>query len=223
MKTTRKPLGVPPLSSAAFAAALALFTAHAAASGIYTCVDASGRRLTSDRPILECIDREQRELNPSGTVRRVIAPSYTAQERAALEAKARKDAEEQRRLADERLRLRALATRFPDQASFERERAAAMATLEEVMASASRRTSELRIERRRLDGEVEFYAKDPARAPASLRRAIEDNERALQAQERFIADQTKERQRVADYFDDIQAQLLTLWAQQPPKAAATAK
>ena len=32
-----------------------------AVGGIYTCVDATGRRITSDRPIMSCIDREQRE------------------------------------------------------------------------------------------------------------------------------------------------------------------
>ena len=30
--------------------------------GIYTCTDAKGRKLTSDRPIPECHDREQRVL-----------------------------------------------------------------------------------------------------------------------------------------------------------------
>ena len=48
---------------------------------IYTCVDRQGRRLTADRPIAECLDREQRELNSSGTTRRVIQPTMTASER----------------------------------------------------------------------------------------------------------------------------------------------
>ena len=60
-----------------------------AAGGIYTCIDAHGRRLTSDRPILSCIDREQRELNSSGTTRRVIPPTLTAAEREAREARER--------------------------------------------------------------------------------------------------------------------------------------
>ena len=33
------------------------------AAGIYSCVDAQGRRLTSDRPIPACVNREQRVLN----------------------------------------------------------------------------------------------------------------------------------------------------------------
>ena len=61
--------------------ALAQGSGTPAPAGIYTCIDAHGRRLTSDRPIPACIDREQRELNRDGTVRRIIPPTLTATER----------------------------------------------------------------------------------------------------------------------------------------------
>ena len=64
--------------------------APANTQSIYTCVDKQGRKLTSDRPIPECIDREQRELSPTGTVRRVIGPTLTEHERAAREVERRK-------------------------------------------------------------------------------------------------------------------------------------
>ena len=54
------------------------------AQGIYSCVDEKGRKITSDRPIAECMDRAQKEMNPSGTVRRVVAPPPTAKDRAAI-------------------------------------------------------------------------------------------------------------------------------------------
>ena len=57
-----------------------------------------GRRLTSDRPILECIDREQKELTSSGTVKRTLKPSLTVEEQARAE-------EQERRQAEERLRM----------------------------------------------------------------------------------------------------------------------
>ena len=63
-------------------------------SGIYSCIDASGRRITADRPIPECADREQRVLSPSGMVRERLGPVLTDQERAAREAQRRKEAEE---------------------------------------------------------------------------------------------------------------------------------
>ena len=44
--------------------------AQAAPNPIYTCVDANGRKHTSDRLIPECALRDQRVLNPDGSVRR---------------------------------------------------------------------------------------------------------------------------------------------------------
>jgi len=41
----------------------------------YTCVDSKGNRRSSDRPIPECSDREQRVLNKDGSLRRVIPPT----------------------------------------------------------------------------------------------------------------------------------------------------
>jgi hypothetical protein len=56
-------------------------------STIYSCTDAQGKRLTSDRPIPECVGREQRVLNSDGSVRRVLPPTLTAAERAEAEAR----------------------------------------------------------------------------------------------------------------------------------------
>ncbi|MCH2242727.1 MAG: hypothetical protein MK041_12565, partial [Aquabacterium sp.] len=68
-------------------AALAALAAHAQSPStasrpaIYSCIDASGRRITSDRPIPECLDREQKLHNRDGSVRGVQRPSMTAAER----------------------------------------------------------------------------------------------------------------------------------------------
>ncbi len=94
-----------------------------AAGGIYTCVDKHGRRLTADRPIPECLDREQRELSPSGMTRRQIGPSLTELERAAQDAQRRKAAEERVRIVEERRRDRVLVARYPDKAAHDLERA----------------------------------------------------------------------------------------------------
>jgi hypothetical protein len=54
-----------------------LMSGSVMARSIYSCVDDKGRKLTSDRPIAECMDRVQNELNPSGTVKRVLEPQPT--------------------------------------------------------------------------------------------------------------------------------------------------
>ena len=95
----------------------AAFTAsQAAAQHIYTCVDGKGRKITADRPIAECMDRTQKELNRSGTVKREVGPSLTAQERAAQEEKDKAAAEARAREAEDKRRDRALLQRYPTRA-----------------------------------------------------------------------------------------------------------
>jgi hypothetical protein len=188
--------------------------AQAWGQGIFTCVDAKGRRLTADRPIAECIDREQTELGPTGLVKRKIAPELTAVERAAAEEKARKSVEERNRLADEKKRDRALLTRYPDRAAHDKERAASMALADEIIATANRRNIELVAERQRLDAELEFFKGDPSKVPAKLKRQIEENANSMLAQKRFVAGHEEERRRVSARYDEELARLQQLWAMQ---------
>lgn len=192
--------------------------AQATGQGIFTCVDAKGRRLTADRPIAECIDREQTELGPTGIVKRKIAPQATAQERAAEEEKARKALLEQNRLADEKKRDRALLTRYPDKATHDKERGAAIALADGIIAAAGKRTVELAAERRRLDVELEFFKGDPLKAPAKLKRQIEENTQNMEAQKRFMATHESDRNRIDARFDEELAKLRQLWAQQSAAA-----
>lgn len=185
--------------------------AQAVAQAIYTCVDAKGRRHTADRPIHECLDREQQELNPSGSVKRKLVPSLTARERAAEEDNARKAAEEQNRATEEKRRDRALLTRYANQADHDRERAAAITRVDDVLVTANKRSAELVAQRKALDADAEFFKKDPAKLPARLKRLIEENEQLQVAQQRFAADQAGERQRVNARFDEELVRLRQLW------------
>ena len=198
-------------------AELASAQSQGATGGIYTCVDRNGRRLTADRPIPECLDREQRELSPSGTTRRQIGPSLTEIERAAQEAQRRKDEEERARVVEERRRERVLVARYSDMAAHEVERAAAIQVVDDVTATAEKRIVELKAERKKLDVEMEFYKKDPNKAPMTLRRKIGEVDESVAEQQRFIAGQEQEKRRVHARFDAELAQLRKLWdAQRTP-------
>ena len=203
-------------------AELARAQPQAPAGGIYTCVDRHGRRITADRPIPECLDREQRELGPSGTVRRQIGPSLSENERAEQEAQRRKEAEEQAQVREERRRERVLTTRYPDKATHDIERAAAIQLVDDVTATAEKRVEELKQQRKVFDTEMEFYKKDPSKAPMALRRKIAENEESIAEQQRFIAGQDQEKRRVHQRFDVELAQLRKLWdAQRMPLSGAT--
>jgi hypothetical protein len=198
-----------------WSAELAFAQQGANTGGIYTCVDRNGRRLTADRPIPECLDREQRELSPSGMMtRRQIGPSLTEIERAALEAQKRKEAEERARVVEERRRERVLVARYPNKAAHDVERAAAIQLVDDVTATAEKRITELKAERKKLDAEMEFYKKDPNKAPMTLRRKIGEVEESVAEQQRFIAGQDQEKRRVHARFDAELAQLRKLWQAQ---------
>jgi len=185
--------------------------------GVYTCVDASGRKLTSDRPIAECNDREQKVLNPSGTVKLTVGPSLTPQERAVREEKEHQEAEVRLRRLEEKRKDRALLVRYPTRALHDKERAEAMAQIADVVSAAKQRLVELTDQRRKIDIEMEFYKKEPSKAPEYLRHQIEDNVQNIAAQEKFLQEQAEEAARVKQRFDDELARLQQLWLTVAPR------
>jgi len=184
--------------------------------GIYTCIDAKGRKLTSDRPIAECADREQKVLNPSGTVKAKVGPTLTAQERTELETKEKAEQEERARGNEEKRRERALLIRYPNKAVHDKERAAALAQIGVVRQAAVNRVEELLRQRTAIFGEMEFYKKDPSKAPPSVRSQVDEVTQSLAIQSRFIADQDIELKRVNARFDEELVRLKRLWALQSP-------
>lgn len=183
-------------------------------NGIYTCVDARGRKLTSDRPIADCVDREQRVLNPSGTIRDRIGPSLTAYERNLIEAKEKAKNEELARIAEEKRRDRALLARYPNQSVHDGERSEALAQIGVVRQAAVHRVEELLRRRITVLAEMEFYKSDPSKAPLARRRQVEEVTQSLAVQGRFIADQDAELKRTNARFDEELTRLKQLWASQ---------
>lgn len=204
------------LGLAAMGASAAWAQSTPITGGVYTCIDAKGRKLTADRPIPECTDREQKVLNPSGTVRAKVGPTLTAQEKAELEQKEKQAQEEQGRVAEEKRRDRALLTRYPSKAVHDQERADALAQIAAVTKAASTRVDELVRQRVAIDAEMEFYKKDPSKAPAYLRRQLDENTQSQSVQKRFIGEQEAEAKRVNARFDDELVRLRQLWAQMAP-------
>ena len=179
----------------------------AQSAGIYTCVDSKGRRITSDRPIAECLDREQHRLGRTGIVREVVPPSYTREERERVEAERRAEEEKKRR-------DRALLIRYPSQAVHDKERQEALQQIDEVIAAVNKREAALVEQRKGIETELEFYKADPTKTPLWLRRKVEDNEKQMEVQKRFLLDQTQEKQRINARFDEELVKLKQLWTAQ---------
>ena len=195
--------------------------AQSASNGqVFTCVNAAGRTLTSDRLIADCMDREQRVLARDGTVLRVVPPSLTAEERIAKDERDRKLAEEKKAKEEAVRRDRLLIQRFPNEAEHQKARDAALEDMRAVMTASQNRIAELARERKPLNEEAEFYKGKVL--PPQLKQQIDANDAAVTAQRDAQANQQAEIERIGKRFDSELAHLKRLWAGAAPGSLASA-
>ena len=189
----------------------ALLYGHALAQGIYTCVDGKGRKITSDRPIAECMDRVQKEISPTGTVKRVLAPPPNAQERAALDEREKLDADVRAKAAEQKLRDRALLKRYPERASHNKERTAALELVNDAINAAAKRSEDLTGQRKGINAELDFYKSTPGKAPPALKRRLDETDGNMATQKRLLAEKEAEKKRLTERFDTEAAKLKAQW------------
>lgn len=180
----------------------------------FTCVNAAGRTLTSDRLIGECMDREQRILSREGALIRIVPPSLTADERAEKEARDRRLAAEKEARAEAVRRDKLLLQRFPAEADHQKARAAALEDNYASMRASEARLADLARERKPLLEESEFYA--GKQLPALLRQQLDANEAAAAAQRDAQVQLKAEQERIARRYDAELAHLKRLWAGAAP-------
>lgn len=185
-----------------------------AADSVYTCTDARGRRLTSDRPLIECLDREQRVLNKDGSQRQVLPPSLTADERAAVEEAERRKLAERAAKQDAIRRDRNLLARYPDEARHNKAREAALDDVRKAVKTSEQRLASMESERKPLLNEAEFYKGKPL--PAKLKTQLEYIDVTVEAQKTLIQNQQAEIVRINAFYDEELARLRKLWAGAQP-------
>ena len=181
---------------------------------IYTCTDATGKKLTSDRPIADCIAREQRVLNADGSVRRVVPPTPTADERADQEARDREAAAERATKLDAIKRDRNLLVRFPDEAAHRKARAAALDDVRKALRGSETRLGLLAAERKPLLDEAEFYIGKPL--PGKLKTQLDANDASIEAQRMLAQNQQGEGVRINKLYDLELERLKRLWGGAQP-------
>ena len=184
--------------------------AWAADAPIYSCVDANGKKLTSDRPIPECATREQKLHNADGSLRKIVPPTPTADERAEAEAAERAPPAERAARQEAVRRDRNLVLRYPERGRAPARprgcagrRAQGGAHLGGPPAEARRRTQASarrgRVLRRRA-------------LPAKLRQALDANDASVEAQRVLVQNQQAEVARINAAFDVELDRLKRLWA-----------
>jgi hypothetical protein len=198
----------------ALALVLALKPQAVLAQSIYSCVDSSGKRLTSDRPIRECHTREQRVLNSDGTVKTILPPSMTSDERADHEARERKEVQQQTAQQEALRRDRNLMRRYPNEASHRKAREGALDDVRKSLDRSEQRLSDLASERKPLTDEAEFY-KGKA-MPPKLRQQMDAIDAGVDAQRSLVQNQESELVRINALYDVELTRLRRLWAGAAP-------
>jgi len=141
---------------------------------IYMCKDASGRTLTSDRPIPECADRAMRELDKSGRARRDIPAPMTAEEKRRLQQ------EEERRkaelvAADEQRRSdRLLRARYRSEAEIEEARKRALEQVDERIRRDTAALAAAEKQQQQAQAEADALKKKSEVVPTVLQHRIDD-------------------------------------------------
>ena len=181
---------------------------------IYSCTDDKGHRLTSDRPIPECRGKEQRLLNRDGSLRTVVPPTLTAEERAVRDTADRMAARSLAEQSDAVRRDKNLMSRFPDEATHRKAREEALETVRRAMRATEARLRDLAAERRPLIEEAEFFKGKPV--PLRLRQQLESNDATVEAQRSATVNQSAELVRISGLYDQELARLRKLWAGTAP-------
>lgn len=216
-------MGLMHLRVAAHGAALAVVLIGASGSvvaqtsgkpAIYSCVDPTGKRITSDRPIASCSDREQRELNADGSVKRIVPPTLTGDERTEAEAREREAAAERAMRSEALRRDRNLLARFPNEAAHNKAREAALEDTRKSVKISEARLALLASERKPLTDETEFYVGKPL--PTKLRTQLDANDAATDAQRSLIQNQQAEIIRINALYDAELQRLRKLWGGAQP-------
>jgi hypothetical protein len=205
------------MARAALGAVLAFAATVAAAQTagqVFTCTNAKGQHLRSDRPIAECMDREQRVLAKDGSLLRVVAPSLTLQEMAAKNERDRRIAAEKEARREAERADQLLVQRYPDEGSHGKARHAALEPLRASLTQSEQRVRALAAERKPLVEEAEFYKDKPV--PAKLKQKFDANDAAADAQRVLVANQQAEVARVTALYDTELARLKRLWAGAAP-------
>lgn len=200
---------------------LALGAPGASAWQIYSCIDPSGKKLTSDRPIPECNAREQRVLNRDGSVKAVMPPSMTADERAAAEASEREAALERASRVEALRRDRNLLQRYPNEAAHHKARELALDDVRKSLKRSEQRLELLAKERKPLQDETEFYVGKTL--PPKLKQQIDANEASAEAQRTLMANQQAELVRINALYDAELERLRRLWGGAQPGSLGALK
>lgn len=162
---------------------------------IYMCKDASGRTITSDRPIPECADRAVRELDKSGRTRRDIPAPMTAEEKRRLQQEEEKRKADEAAADEQRKSDRLLRARYKSEADIEEARKRALEQVDDRIKRDKAALAAAEKQQQQAQAEADALKKKNATVPTVLQHRIDDaaqtvatTRKAIQGNEADVAE-----------------------------------
>ena len=179
---------------------------------IFQCVLPDGRKVTSDKPIAECMNagKSQRELNRDGSEKAIFEAPPTEDEKAERERIRRQREAERTAYEIEVRRDRDMLKRFPNEAAHAKAREKALDDVATSVRNSEARIKLLLQERKPLLDEAEFYVGKAL--PNKVKLGLDANDAALEAQRSLVQNQQTEVVRINALYDAELARLKKLWA-----------
>jgi hypothetical protein len=178
---------------------MAMSMAHA--QKMYMCKDASGRTITSDRPIPECADRATKELDRSGMVRREIPPPPTPEQRREQklqEEKAKADAilAEEQKQSD-----RLILAHYANEKDIETSRKRALDLVQDRIKRETQDMATLQKNLTAVQADAAAQTKAKGVPTPAMKRRIEDTEQAVQTAKKSLQAREAELVQVNTKYD----------------------
>jgi hypothetical protein len=169
---------------------------------VFLCKDASGRTISSDRPIPECADRAVRELGANGVVQREIAAPLTPAERRekeAAEAKKKADAiaAEAQAKTD-----RAMMARFRNEADIATARDRALDSPQDQIKREKISLAIYEKDLKQADSDIAVHEKNKTKPGAALLGKKENAEEAIANSKKIIGEREEDLAQINQKFDD---------------------
>ncbi len=167
---------------------------------LYVCTTRSGKTISGDRPPEECADRPVRELRGDGSVRRVIEPPLTEEQKAQREVERKKRIAEELAAREQLRKDRALLEAYGSEAEIEDARDRQLAQRNQMIEVAKKRLQGHMEARKKLDDEKEFYVK--RQVPEKLKQAYVANDAIIRSEEKVLASLRADIVRINERFDE---------------------
>lgn len=183
---------------------------------IYACTTVDGRKLTSDQPIKECVNREQRIIASNGALIGIIPPQLTArQQELLIKEKERQQQilkqEQERRKMDQQYH-RTLFEKYSTPQAHATARQNALQSLQKKIDAVKAKRVALLKQQYELKIERDAYS-DVQQIPPELTKSSQKVDNDIIVQDRLLEELTQQVKEVNINFDAEKQILLPYWKQ----------